>query len=78
MHVSRYIHLNPVTAMLIEDPGEWKWTSYNEYINKDVANKKICNFDNYLEFKNDSYRKFVLEQKDYQRELARIKKMLLD
>jgi|SRR5271156_152149 len=24
----RYIHRNPITRGLVEDPGEWKWSSY--------------------------------------------------
>ena len=29
--VARYIALNPVGAFLIDDPSEWKWSSYNAY-----------------------------------------------
>ena len=29
--VARYIALNPVSAFLVEDPSEWKWSSYNAY-----------------------------------------------
>jgi len=30
--LSRYIHLNPVRAKMVKDPGEYRWTSYREYI----------------------------------------------
>ncbi len=30
--VSRYIHLNPVRAGLVERPEEWPWSSYRDYV----------------------------------------------
>ena len=30
--LSRYIHLNPVRAKIVEDPEEYKWSSYQDYI----------------------------------------------
>src|SRR3990167_3519219 len=30
--VSRYIHLNPVKAALVKNPGDYKWSSYLAYI----------------------------------------------
>ena len=32
LHLSRYIHLNPVTAGLVERPEDWEFSSYHEYI----------------------------------------------
>ena len=32
LHLSRYIHLNPVTAGLVERPEDWEFSSYREYI----------------------------------------------
>ena len=29
--ISRYIHLNPVRAKLVERPEQWKWSSYGGY-----------------------------------------------
>jgi putative transposase len=31
-HLSRYIHLNPVTAGLVARPEEWEYSSYREYL----------------------------------------------
>jgi putative transposase len=31
LHLSRYIHLNPVTAGLVVEPGEWAFSSYRDY-----------------------------------------------
>jgi putative transposase len=32
VHLSRYIHLNPVMSGLVERPEEWEFSSYQEYI----------------------------------------------
>ena len=32
LHLSRYIHLNPVRAGLVALPEEWEFSSYREYI----------------------------------------------
>ncbi|MFL7813544.1 MAG: transposase [Anaerolineales bacterium] len=32
LHLSRYIHLNPVKAKLVEHPEEWIYSSYQGYI----------------------------------------------
>jgi REP element-mobilizing transposase RayT len=32
LHLSRYIHLNPVKAQLVQKPQDWAFSSYQEYI----------------------------------------------
>jgi putative transposase len=32
LHLSRYIHLNPVTAGLVKCPEDWEFSSYRDYI----------------------------------------------
>ncbi|HEY4687804.1 MAG TPA: transposase [Anaerolineae bacterium] len=32
LHLSRYIHLNPVSARLVERPEDWEFSSYREFI----------------------------------------------
>ncbi|MBW9172912.1 transposase [Clostridium estertheticum] len=32
LDTSRYIHLNPVKANMVEKPGEYQWSSYSMYI----------------------------------------------
>ncbi len=32
LHLSRYIHLNPVEAGLVKSPAEWPYSSYRDYI----------------------------------------------
>jgi hypothetical protein len=32
VHLSRYIHLNPVTAGYVAHPEDWEFSSYREYV----------------------------------------------
>ena len=76
LHLTRYIHLNPSTAYLVDNPIGWKWSSYGEYIS---GNKHgICKFDDVLDIKPDAYKTFVEDRISYQRELAKIKGLFLD
>lgn len=34
--VARYIHLNPVRAGLVDDPGDYRWSSYRSYLRVDT------------------------------------------
>ncbi|WP_294392321.1 hypothetical protein [uncultured Clostridium sp.] len=34
IELSRYIHLNPVRAKLVENPEDYLWSSYNVYMGK--------------------------------------------
>lgn len=79
IHVSRYIHLNPVTAYLInpERLKNYPWSSYPSYLQstQNFINKKII----LNTFKSPhEYEKFVLDQVDYQRELDKIKHLLFE
>lgn len=38
IHVSRYIHLNPVKAGIVIFPEEYRWSSYQEYIGTTSGN----------------------------------------
>jgi len=35
-----YIHLNPVRRGLVEQPEQWRWSSYCEYAGRDVAEQE--------------------------------------
>lgn len=77
IHVSRYIHLNPITSFLVKDLSDYEWSSYNEYTNN---HKGICKKDEILGFFKDeaSYQKFCLDQISYAQNLERIKHQLID
>jgi putative transposase len=76
LHLTRYIHLNPVTAVIVDKPENWLASSYREYIAK--SNEKICQYREVLDIEPDSYRQFVDDRISYQRELAKIKQYLFD
>lgn len=81
IHVSRYIHLNPLIADLVFDLKKYKWSSYPDYIGK--RNGGFCQKEEILglisrEDQARKYEQFVMEQESYQRELQRIKKLLLE
>jgi len=80
IHVSRYIHLNPVTSYIIEfkDLSSYPGTSFGEYAGKGEG--KIINTDflSKMFSSRNSYVKFVNDQVDYQRKLAEIKNFLLE
>ena len=78
LHLTRYIHLNPVTACLTEKPEDWGASSYQEYLNRDLTPERITAFENILDMAPRAYREFVEERKDQQRERARIKDVLFD
>jgi putative transposase len=76
LHLTRYIHLNPVTAHIVDKPKNWKWSSYEEYIS---GNKEgMCKYDDVLDIKPGIYKEFVEDRISYQRELARIKNIMLE
>ncbi len=79
LHVSRYIHLNPYSAYVVkttDDLLDYQWSSLTELLNltEEICEKDVLNF-----FKNkDDYKKFVLDQSDYQRQLNKIKHQILE
>ena len=78
LHLTRYLHLNAVTAGLVDRPGDWVWSSYKEYIAQDNAINNLCTFNDILDIKPSSYRRFVNDRISYQRELAKIKTLIID
>lgn len=77
LHLTRYIHLNPTTALLVKKPEEWEYSSYKEYLKPD-SQFRLINYEGILEIRPSSYQKFVNERISHQRELAKIKTLLLD
>lgn len=78
LHLSRYLHLNPVTAFLVDRPEEWKFSSYGEYVSNLHDEERLCQFKDILNLDLSSYRKFVEDRASYQRELAKIKGLILE
>jgi len=42
IHLCRYIHLNPVTARLVDRPEQWEYSDYREWISDPAPSKKRC------------------------------------
>ena len=76
-HLTRYIHLNPVSANLVDKPENWKYSSYKEYISKH-NDFGICDFNNLLAIRSSNYKQFVEYRIAYQKQISKIKKLLLD
>lgn len=78
LHLTRYIHLNPVSISLVNNPEEWKNSSYREYIGSVENKNKICNSYGCLNMDALSYRKFVEDRISYQKELEQIKHLITE
>jgi putative transposase len=79
IHVSRYIHLNPLVSFIITEKNlfDYPWSSLNSFIKNDpgfINPKPIL--DNFPSI-ND-YKKFVQDHADYGRELQKIKHLTLE
>lgn len=82
LHVSRYIHLNPVSANLIHKSqlASQIQNSFKNYINKDaspdfIETNLIMNFFNN---NKQDYSDFVLNYADTQKQLQQIKHLFLE
>ena len=78
LHLTRYVHLNPVTAYLVNEPEDWPASSYKEYLSEINKENKICIYDDILNIEPVFYKEFVENRISYQRELAKIKELLLE
>ena len=76
LHLTRYIHLNPPTSYLVNNPAEWRWSSYMEYLSGNEDG--ICKYDDVLTINPKGYKNFVESRILYQRELAKIKELVLE
>lgn len=62
LELTRYIHLNPVRANIVEDPANYKWNSYGEYISENKINLIDKNqIYKYFQIEPEVYRDFVLK-----------------
>ena len=77
LHLTRYVHLNPVTANLVRKPEEWMLSSYGEYLDTTQSKKAVCRFQDFFEIRPKDYRKFVNNRVSYQKQLAEIKHLVL-
>jgi putative transposase len=76
LHLTRYIHLNPVSAGIVDRPEDWLDSSYVEYLGK--TKDRICSYEDLLDLDSVSYKEFVEDRISYQRELEKIKSLVLE
>ena len=81
LHVSRYIHLNPYTSYVVKTLNQlerYPYSSLAEYLK--LGSTNFCNTSNILSNFSPkfSYKSFIYDQADYQRELGNIKHITLE
>jgi putative transposase len=68
LHLTRYIHLNPLSNFLVNDLSDWHWSSYFEYTKNQPG---ICSKEEVLNFFPNPilYEKLIMDQADYAQSL---------
>lgn len=76
IHLSRYIHLNPIVSGLVKNLDDWPWSSYLEYMNQPF----ICNTAEILNFfaSKEKYKEFIEAQVDLGITLEILKHQTID
>lgn len=86
LHVSRYIHLNPVVAGLADEPFAYPWSSAPAYA-ADLANNPTWKVGKIIRLSTDllqslmppaEYVRFVRDHIEYARTIAGVKHLLLE
>ena len=83
LHVSRYIHLNPLIANVAKDLNDYLWSSYPAYIGLEPKEwREIVPLDNQMilsQFSsNKNYEEFVRDQISYANSIEEIKHHRID
>jgi putative transposase len=77
MYLTRYVHLNPVIAGLVNDPGSWEYSSYAEYMQNTLV-AGFCDWSGILDIKSERYRSFIMDGMDYYRCASLIQSVSID
>lgn len=77
LHVSRYIHLNPIVGSITKDLTTYPWSSYSDFTS---TQRKFISPEIILEqFKSkEAYKKFTLNHVDYAKKIESIKHLVLE
>ncbi len=78
LYVTRYVHLNPVTAYMVENPKDWPYSSYGRYVGCPNSGPDEMVFTDHVKMTTTAYRNFVIGYKNEQRSLAKMKKLFLE
>lgn len=80
IHLSRYIHLNPVSSFIIPtaDLENYPWSSLHQYL--EANNDDFCSKEIILGLfpSHQDYKKFVFDQIAYAQELEKIKHLAIE
>jgi putative transposase len=61
LNASRYIHLNPIEASIVQDPAHYRWSSYSAYIsnhqNPHISTERILSY--FPEPQKDVYKRII-------------------
>lgn len=79
IHLSRYIHINPVVSNIIKEKDflKYQWSSFNDYLKRTSHFVDVETIFSHFS-KPISYKNFVLNQIDYGKKLEGIKHLLLE
>ena len=77
IHLSRYIHLNPVVSLLVKRIDQHPWSSYPEYV---LGINGFCSTGEILSFfaSKEQYNQFLEDQIDYGKSLESVNHQLID
>lgn len=78
LHLTRYVHVNPVSAGLVDSPEDWPFSSYHEYIEPEKTLYPLAKFKGLVNCTPEEYRKFVEDYAGFQKELALIKAQIIE
>ena len=76
LYLTKYVHLNPVKAIIVNKAEDYKYSSFNDYMNVHVLRQL-----NGISISNPAeYREFVSAHKDYSKKLEELdsNKILID
>jgi putative transposase len=81
LHLSRYIHLNPLIGDITKSLREYSFSSYPEYLG--LVRLGFCRTEEILGFyrmgsAQRAYERFVMDQADYAKKLHELKKHIFD
>ncbi len=79
IHLSRYIHLNPLVTYIVKEKDflSYPWSSLPDYIE---GKSQLVELETVLSHFSSphAYKKFILDQIDYAKELEKIKHLILE
>ena len=78
IHLCRYIHLNPVQAQLVEQPEDWPYSNYADWIGLRSGVLKDQDFIQSHFLSGEAYRQFVDDWQDAERSHTKLHVYLLD